>query len=56
MSAKVHELFGVSLWADPSGSIMLKAVEPSGDPVELNEHQAIEVADLLRQLAAEISN
>jgi hypothetical protein len=59
MSDKLYELFGgteVCLWVDPCGSIMLKAIEKSGDPVELNEGQAIELADLLRRLAAEISN
>ncbi len=53
----VHRPFGgdeVSLWVDPNGVIMLKAVEPSGDPVELNGDQALAFADLLRKLAAEV--
>jgi hypothetical protein len=54
-----HQLFGgdeVRVWVEPGGPIMLRAVEPSGDPVELNEDQAIELADLLRRLADQISN
>ena len=54
-----HRLFGgdeVRVWAEPGGPIMLRVVESSGDPVELNEHQAIELADLLRRLAAQISS
>lgn len=59
MVTKVYNLFGgdeVILWAEPGGPIMLKVVEPSGDPVELNEDQASELAGLLRQLVDEISN
>jgi hypothetical protein len=35
---------------------MMRVVEASGDPVELTGHQALELADVLRALAARISN
>ena len=44
----------ISLWAEPGGPIMLKALD-GADPVELNEDQAVELARLLLNLAAEIS-
>jgi len=59
MASNVFRLFGgdeVIVWAETGGPIMLKVVEPSGDPVELNEHQALELADVLRRLADQISN
>ncbi len=59
MSIEVQSPFGdetVTLWAEPDGPIMLKVVEPSGDPVELNEAQALHLADLLRALAHQISD
>lgn len=55
---EVHRPFGgdeVSLWLDENGVIMLKAVEPSGDAVELDAHQAVALADLLQRLAAQIA-
>ena len=57
MTSKTHSLLGglVRVWAEADGPIMLKAVEQSGDPVELNESEAIELADLLRSLARSIS-
>jgi len=57
MSLKVHSLFGdaVKVWVEPDGPIMLKAVETSGDPVELNEKEATELANLLHALARGIS-
>ena len=57
--AMVHAPFGnnaIMLWAEPGGPIMLKAVEASGDPVELNADQATDLAELLRSLAAQISD
>jgi len=48
----VYELAGgdIALWSD-NGVIMLKVREPFGDPVELNEHEALEIAELLVRLA-----
>jgi hypothetical protein len=48
----VYELAGgdIALWID-NGVIMLKVREPFGDPVELNEHEALEIAELLVRLA-----
>jgi hypothetical protein len=34
----------IVLW-DDGGVLMLKQAEPHGDPVELNEHQALELAN-----------
>ncbi len=44
----------IVLWAEAGGPIMLKTREPHGDPVELNEHQAEELASQLLKLAKEI--
>jgi len=52
---KIYDLGDISLWVDQSGFIAIKMTEPHGDPVELNEHEALALADLLRQLAAEIA-
>lgn len=48
----IYELSGgdITVWVD-NGVIMLKVREPFGDPVELNEHEALELADLLARLA-----
>lgn len=43
-------------WAEPGGPIMLKASTSFGDPVELNESEARKLADLLVQLAQQISD
>jgi hypothetical protein len=37
----------VVIWLDPSGVICLKTVKPHNDPVELAEHEALEIADAL---------
>ena len=49
----VYELAGgeITLWAEDSGAIMLKVREPFGDPVELGEEEALELAELLTRLA-----
>jgi hypothetical protein len=49
----IYEIAGgdVTLWLDDCGSIMLKVREPFGDPLELNEHEALELAELLTRLA-----
>lgn len=51
----LHELAGgdVLVWLDPTGGICIKTVEPHGDPVELSDQEAIELARLLMQLVAE---
>ena len=50
----VHEAAGgeIALWLD-AGVVCLKAMNPHGDPVELNEHEAAELAALLLRLARE---
>jgi hypothetical protein len=45
----------IVLWSEPGGPIMLKTCEPYGDPVELNEHQAEELAEALLKMAKDIS-
>ena len=49
---RVYELAGgeITLWAEDSGAIMLKVREPFGDPVELGEEEALELAALLARL------
>jgi hypothetical protein len=49
---EVHELFGgeIVVW-DDNGVIMLKVCNEYKDPVELNEEEALELADLLTRLA-----
>ena len=57
MTSAVFELSAgaIRLWAEPGGPIMIKAVEASGDPVEINEHEAQELMDCLRRLSDEIT-
>lgn len=40
----------VMIWLDPSGAICLKTVTPHNDPVELAEHEALEIAEALTRL------
>jgi hypothetical protein len=40
----------VMVWLDPSGVICLKTVNSHGDPVELAEHEALEIAEALTRL------
>lgn len=50
--AKVHTVADeVTLWL-ADGSIHIKTREPHGDPVELSEEQALELAGILRTLVA----
>ncbi len=51
----VHKLSGgdVLVWLDPDGGICIKTVEPHGDPVELSDQDALELARLLTHLARE---
>jgi hypothetical protein len=47
-----YVLFGgdVALWEE-NGVIMLKTCDPSGDPVELNEDEAVTLSQLLLKLS-----
>ena len=36
----------IVLWGD-GGVLMLKQAEPHGDPIELNEHQALELGEFI---------
>lgn len=38
------------------GAVHIKAVDKSGDPVELTKEEALEVAEALKNLAAEIAD
>lgn len=40
----------VMIWLDPSGAICLKTVNPHNDPVELAEHEAMEIVEALTRL------
>ena len=55
MAVTVFECAGgqLAIWVD-EGVIMLKSKEPYGDPVELNDDEALELSDLLRRLADEV--
>ena len=52
---RVYEMAGgdVDVWVDPSGAICLKVRTDSNDPVELAEHEAIALGELLVRLAKE---
>lgn len=39
----------ITLGVDDGGVIHIKTVEPHGDPVELNEHEAGELVDVLQE-------
>jgi hypothetical protein len=49
---KINE---VRLWIEDSSSIHIKAVS-SGDPVELNEDEASELADVLNRFVKQIAD
>ncbi|MDB5425897.1 MAG: hypothetical protein JWQ29_3313 [Phenylobacterium sp.] len=44
----------VKVWIADGGSIHLKTCEPSGDPVELTEEDARELAAILTRLVEEL--
>jgi hypothetical protein len=44
----------VTLWIADGGSIHIKTRDPYGDPVELNEHEAEELVEVLNKLIAEL--
>jgi hypothetical protein len=48
----IHELAGgdIAVWQEQSGAIVLKLQEKHGDPVELGEEEALELAELLIRL------
>jgi hypothetical protein len=50
---KVYTLAGgeIAVWRDPSGAVCIKILEPHGDPVELAEHEALELSAILKKLA-----
>ncbi len=52
-AAGVHRIASgdIAVWLDDSGSICLKVLEKYGDPVELSEHEALELAELLTRLS-----
>jgi hypothetical protein len=51
MENKIYKVASgeISLWLD-DGVICMKTINPYNDPVELNEHEAEELAHLLLQL------
>jgi len=57
MGATVYEAASgdINVWVNEGGALSLKVREPFGDPIELNEQDAIELSDLLRKLVREIS-
>ena len=44
----------VTLWVADGGSIHIKIRDPYGDPVELAEHEAEELVEVLNKLIAEL--
>jgi hypothetical protein len=40
----------VSVWLDPTGGICIKLREPFNDLVELAEHEALQLAEVLTRL------
>jgi hypothetical protein len=50
--SRIYEVAGgdIKLWLDGDGPIMLKVQGSAGDPVELAEHEALELAELLTRL------
>ena len=44
----------IYLWSDPCGAIFLKVKNQYGDPVELNEHEAAELAEILMRLIKDL--
>jgi hypothetical protein len=58
MDPVVHRIQGeeIYLWADPCGVIMIKTVNPYGDPVELTYEGAAELIAVLQRMIDEDSN
>ena len=55
---QVNELSNgeIKLWIEQGSSIHLKSITNYGDPVELSSDEAIELADLLMEMAKSISD
>jgi hypothetical protein len=51
----LYELAGgeVVIWVEPDGPIMIKTKDPRGDPVELTEEEALDIAETLNLLVGE---
>ena len=52
---RVYELAGgeIDVWVDPGGAICLKTRNQFNDPIELAEHEALALAELLTKLVKE---
>jgi hypothetical protein len=46
----------IDVWIDENGVICLKARNKFNDPVELTEHEALEVGNLLVRLVAQLKS
>jgi hypothetical protein len=44
----------VRIWIEQGTSIQIKVVSEFNDPVELTEHEALEIAEVLRRFASRI--
>jgi hypothetical protein len=51
---RMFEIGRVYLWLEQKSSIHLKAVLAFGDPLELTHEKALELAEVLEKLAAEL--
>jgi hypothetical protein len=54
-TSHVYELAGgeIDVWVDPGGAICIQTRNQFNDPVELAEHEALALAELLTQLVKE---
>jgi hypothetical protein len=54
-TSHVYELAGgeIDVWVDPGGAICIKTRNQFNDPIELAEHEALALADLLTKLVKE---
>lgn len=52
---RIYELAGgeIDIWVDAGGAICLKSRNKFNDPVELAEHEALALAELLTKLVKE---
>jgi hypothetical protein len=46
----------IRIWIEQGTSIHIKAISPSGDPVELNEHEARNLANHLTHLVDQLES
>ena len=53
---RVYELASgeIDVWIDPGGAICLKTRNQFNDPIELAEHEALALAELLAKLVKEL--